>query len=120
MAAEDFLEPEVAAAAAVTAVIASPKVRQVLRRGAVLGLAGILAASDAVTTLVKGVGRGAQQATQAIGEPGQPVMASHEMHGNEAAEHKSGGKHTTHHEKQTPVADQSATPLDEPQGGTPE
>jgi hypothetical protein len=120
MAVDDFLEPEVAAAAAVTAVIASPKVRQVLRRGAVLGLAGILAVGDAVTTLVKGVGHGAQQASKDIGTLGQPVAAAHETGGNVANAHKAGGKHTAHHKQQAPVAEQSGTPLDEPQGGTAE
>lgn len=76
MAVEDFLEPEVAAAAAVTAVIASPKVRQVLRRGAVLGLAGILAAGDAIASLAKSAGRGAKQAASEIGTPGAPVEAA--------------------------------------------
>jgi len=62
---EDILEPEVAAAAAITAVIASPQVRGVLRRGAVYGLAGLLMAGDAVSSFSKGVGRGIQSAATA-------------------------------------------------------
>lgn len=62
---EDILEPEVAAAAAVTAVIASPQVRGVLRRGAVYGLAGLLMAGDAISSFSKGVGRGMQSAATA-------------------------------------------------------
>lgn len=60
---EDFLEPEIAIAAAAVAAVTSPQVRGFLRRGAVLGLAGVIAAGDAVTSFSKGVGRGVQQAT---------------------------------------------------------
>ncbi len=58
---EDLLEPEVAAAAAITAVVASPQVRTALRRGAVFGLAGLLVAGDALSSFSKGVGRGMQR-----------------------------------------------------------
>lgn len=58
---EDFLEPEVGVAAAVVAVVASPQVRKVVRRGAVLGLAGVLMAGDAVTSFARGLSHGAQQ-----------------------------------------------------------
>ncbi len=59
---EDFLEPQVAIAAAVAAAVFSPRVRGVLRRGAVFGLAGALMAGDAVAAFARGVGRGVQQA----------------------------------------------------------
>ncbi|MDQ2799868.1 MAG: hypothetical protein M3Y13_09515 [Armatimonadota bacterium] len=62
MAVEDFMEPEVGVAVAITAVVASPQVRNVLRRGAVYGLAGLLMAGDAVSSLAQGVQRGVQQA----------------------------------------------------------
>ncbi len=62
MAVEDFMEPEVGVAVAITAVVASPQVRNVLRRGAVYGLAGLLMAGDAVSNLAQGVQRGIQQA----------------------------------------------------------
>ena len=61
MALEDFMEPEVGVAVALTAAVASPQVRSVLRRGAVYGLAGLLIAGDAVSTLAQGVKRGAQK-----------------------------------------------------------
>lgn len=57
---EDLVAPEVAAAVAVTAVIASPQVRGLLRRGAIYGLAGVLLAGDGIMALSKSVGRGAQ------------------------------------------------------------
>ncbi len=60
---EDFLEPEIAIAAALTAAVTSPQVRKALRTGAVYGLAGLIAAGDAVTTFSKSVGRGIQQAS---------------------------------------------------------
>lgn len=63
---EDLLEPEVAAAAAVVAAVASPQVRGALRRGAVFGLAGLIVAGDAVTSFAKGVGRGVQTAGSGV------------------------------------------------------
>jgi hypothetical protein len=59
---EDYLEPEIAITAAVTAAVLSPQVRGVLRRGAVFGLAGALMAGDALSAFARGVGRGVQQA----------------------------------------------------------
>ena len=59
---EDFLEPEVAITAAVTAIVFSPRARRVLRRGAVYGLAGILVAGDAIASFARSIGQGVQQA----------------------------------------------------------
>ncbi len=47
-------------AAAVTAAILSPRVRGMLRSGAVQGLAGVLIAGDAVSSFARGIGRGLQ------------------------------------------------------------
>jgi hypothetical protein len=63
MALEDYMEPEVGIAVAVTAAVASPQVRNVLRRGAVYGLAGLLMAGDAASSLAQGVKRGVQKTT---------------------------------------------------------
>ena len=60
---EDFLEPEVGVAAAVVAVVASPQARRVVRRGAVLGLAGALMVGDAVTSFARGISRGVSGAS---------------------------------------------------------
>ena len=54
MALDDFFESEVAIAAGVTAALFSPRVRNVVRRGAVLGLAGVMTAGDAVVGVAKG------------------------------------------------------------------
>ncbi len=48
MALDDYLEPEVAIAVAITAAVASPPVRKAFRKGAVYGLAGLLIARDKV------------------------------------------------------------------------
>jgi hypothetical protein len=50
MALEDYLESEVVVAVAATAAVLSPRVRGVLRRGAVYGLAGVLRAGDAISS----------------------------------------------------------------------
>ena len=62
MALDDFVEPEVAIAVAVTAAVASPPVRKLLRRGLVYGLAGLLSARDRVTAAAQGLADSARQA----------------------------------------------------------
>jgi hypothetical protein len=62
MALDDFMEPEVAVAVAVTAAVASPPVRRVLRRGVVYGLAGLLMAGEKISAAARGIAHGAQQA----------------------------------------------------------
>ena len=71
MAMDDFIEPEVAIAVAVTAAVASPPVRKVLRRGLVYGLAGLLAAGDKVAGAAREIARSAQQAAAPAGTSGQ-------------------------------------------------
>ena len=74
MALEDYLEPEIAVTAVVTAAIFSPRARKLLRRGAVYGVAGVLIAGDAITSFARNVGRGFQEAgasaAQSQGQPG--------------------------------------------------
>jgi hypothetical protein len=53
------------AAAAVTAAVLSPRARDVVRKGAVRGLAGVLMAGDALSSFARGVGRGLQEANPA-------------------------------------------------------
>lgn len=65
---EDFLQPEVGVTAAVVAAVASPQVRRIARRGAVLGLAGALMAGDIVTSFARGLTHGAQHAASATNE----------------------------------------------------
>ncbi len=72
MAVEDFLEPEVAVAVAVTAAVLSPRVRGVLRRGLVYGVAGVLKAGDALSSAVQSAAAAAQEATDSTATAGAP------------------------------------------------
>ncbi len=74
MALDDYLDSEVAIAMAATAALLSPRVRGVLRKGAVYGLAGAFAAADTVGSFARGIGRGAQGA--AAGTVGTAAGAS--------------------------------------------
>jgi len=67
MAIDDVVAPEMAIAVGATALVFSPPVRRLLRRGAVFALAGGLLARDAAMSLGRGVSSGAQQATAATG-----------------------------------------------------
>jgi hypothetical protein len=60
MALDDYLEPEVMIAVAVTAAVASPPVRKVVRKGAVYGLAGLLLLGDRVRDMASNVAHAAQ------------------------------------------------------------
>lgn len=66
MAVEDFLDSHVAVAIAGTAVVLSPRARQVLRRGAIYGVAGALMAGDAIATFARGVADGSRQGTASL------------------------------------------------------
>lgn len=61
MALEDFFDSEVGIAVAATAVVLSPRVRGLLRQGAVYGLAGVLKATDSVSSAARGVAGEVQQ-----------------------------------------------------------
>lgn len=64
---DNLAEPEVAVAVAATAVVLSPPVRRVLRRGVVYGMAGALVASDAISSFARGTARGIQSAASTAG-----------------------------------------------------
>ena len=69
---EDYLEPEVAVAATVAAVVFSPRGRQILRRGAVYGIAGALIAGDAIASFARSVGQGFRQVGAATNGSSSP------------------------------------------------
>ena len=69
---EDYLEPEVAVAATVAAVVFSPRGRQLLRRGAVYGIAGALIAGDAITSFARNVSQGFRQVGAATSGSSSP------------------------------------------------
>jgi hypothetical protein len=70
---EDYLESEVVVAVAATAAVLSPRVRGVLRRGAVYGLAGVLRAGDMISSAAPAVSQGAQQAAASAASTVQDV-----------------------------------------------
>jgi hypothetical protein len=75
MALDDFLDSEVAIIAGVTAAAFSPRVRRVVRRGAVLGLAGVMSAGDAIVGAARSAAEEARDARQngAGGESSAPA-----------------------------------------------
>jgi len=72
MALDDYLDSEVAVAVAATAFALSPRVRGLVRRGAVYGVAGALKASDVVTAAARGMASGVSaQSDGAAGTDGR-------------------------------------------------
>ena len=71
MALDDYLEPEVAIAVAVTAAVAFPPVRKVLRRGLVYGLAGVMLAGDKIAGAARQIAQSAQQTAASTNSPTQ-------------------------------------------------
>lgn len=61
MALDDYLEPEVAIAVAITAAVASPPVRKAVRKGAVYGLAGLMMLGDRMRDMASNIAQAAQQ-----------------------------------------------------------
>ena len=70
MAVQDFLESEVAVAVAVTAAVLSPRVRGVVRRGVVYGVAGVLKAGDALSSAIQSAAAAAQHDADSAGTTG--------------------------------------------------
>lgn len=70
---EDFISPEVGVTAAVVAAVASPQVRKVVRRGAVLGVAGVLMAGDAITSFARGFGQSVNHRAQRVAQGASTV-----------------------------------------------
>ena len=110
MALEDFLEPEVAVTAVVTAAVFSPKGRKWIRRGLVYGTAGVLIAGDALTSFGRSVGRGVQQAgaaaataTQNAADQAKQAAASATEATTGTDQKKSTQKSTTEQAKKSPT-----------------
>ena len=90
MALDDFLDPEVAVAVAVTAALTSPRVRGLVRRGAVYGLAGLLTASDALSSFARDAAQGARDTAasaastvqDAVPQPGAAAQGEEPMTGD--------------------------------------
>ena len=76
MALDDFLESEVAIAVGATAAVLSPRVRGLLRNGAIYGIAGALIAGDVVASVARGGGRGARHAAASAGGVAQEAASA--------------------------------------------
>ena len=97
-------------AVAVTAAVFSPRVRQVLHRGAVHGLAGVLIAGDAVTSFARGIGRGLQEASTTAAdqdsvEPNAAEEAPQAAQGTARATQKASAKPRAPKPRNSPKAD---------------
>ena len=107
MALDDFMEPEVAVTAAVTAAVFSPPVRRFIRRGLVYGMAGVLIAGDAISSFARSVGQGVQEAGASATDSARNTMnqareeAAHTTTGAQRKTAPRTGKSTT----KTPVED---------------
>ena len=73
---DDYVEPRIAVAVAATAVVLSPGVRRVLRRGVVYALAGGMMATGALSSFGRGVAEGARSTAESAtgGEGTQPAQ----------------------------------------------
>ena len=76
MALDDMMESEVGLAVVATAAAISPRARNILRRGAVYGLAGALKAGDVVVGAARGVVRGAADGASGNGSPAAPPRST--------------------------------------------
>ena len=76
---DDYVNPEAGLMTAATAAAVSPRARELLRRGAVYALAGVMRAGDVTAAAAKGAVRGARESiTQEDGRVGeeQPTARS--------------------------------------------
>ena len=75
MAAKDVMKPQVAVAVAVTAAISSPRIRKLVRRGMVYGVAGALMAGDAVRSAARAAQEAAASAAREETKAADPTEA---------------------------------------------
>ena len=78
---EDFLQPEVGVAVAITAALFSPRARRIIRRGLTYGTAGVLIAGDALTSFARNIGQGVQHMQTSGGATNQEGGPSAEESG---------------------------------------
>ncbi len=99
MALEDYLEPEIAVTAAVTAAIFSPQARKLIRKGVVYGLAGILIAGDAISSFARSVGQGVQEAGASAASAAQSAASEARTEATESAATSTAQKRTSQAQK---------------------
>lgn len=102
MALEDFMEPEVAVTAVVTAAVFSPRARKVIRRGLVYGMAGVLIAGDAISSFARSVGQGVQEAGASAASAAQNTMNQAKAETTQATNR---AQRTTKDQTKTPTED---------------
>lgn len=110
MALEDYMEPEVAVTAVVTAAVFSPPVRKVIRRGLVYGMAGALIAGDAIASFARGVSQGIQEAGASAANAAQNTVNQAKA---ETAQAAGGAQRKTNPKG---VANQAKTPAEDTGG----
>ena len=69
MGVDDYMNSEAGIVAAATAAAVSPRARELFRRGAVYGLAGVLKAGDVAAAAARGAVRGARNGAAAASGP---------------------------------------------------
>jgi hypothetical protein len=86
MATDDYMDEKVGVAVAASAAVVSPKVRNLLHRGAVVGVSGMLIATDMVAGFVRGLWTGVRSpdGTTAEEEMAEEQRASGREEGNGA------------------------------------
>lgn len=85
MALDDVFSTESAFVAAATAAVFSPRTRETLRRGAVLGVAGALKAGDAVAGAARGATRGVRSQVSSDGAGGSSRSSSSRSSGRSSS-----------------------------------
>lgn len=91
MAAEDFMKPQVAVAVAVTAAISSPRIRRLVRRGMVYGVAGALMAGDAISLAARSAALAARAAASEETKTAEPTAALREGKNTQSGEASADG-----------------------------
>ena len=93
------IDRDVGVAVAATAAVFSPQAREVVRKGAVYGLAGVLKAGDVVVSTARGAASGAEQGVRADSGNGRSRSSGSgsrsSSSGRGTRSGSSGGKRTT-------------------------
>ncbi len=89
MAFDDYVNPQAGLMTAATAAAVSPRARELLRRGAVYGLAGAMRAGDVVAAAARGAVRGARES---VAEENGRAGGSQKSGGSEKKARTTSGK----------------------------
>lgn len=89
---DDLFSTESAFVAAATAAVFSPRTRETLRRGAVLGVSGALKAGDAVGGVARGAVRGVRNGTGSGGSSRSRAGSSSSSRGTSSGSGRRGSR----------------------------